>query len=272
MTVRARRAPVDLGPVLNAVTNDWEPGKVIAQRAGIDPKTGGPRLAALAREGKVEYQHDEDLDVRVYRLARDLPSTVEVGPVFERLPDTVDVAMTDTTWQPLGDMSFEQWQAAGAQLQQMGRAVNFWLGDWITYGESRYGEKYAQAVEVTGLEHQTLMNMVSVAKRVDPERRRDTLSWSHHAEVASLPPAQQEEWLDRAEQEGMTVARLRSRLQGTSKDAPDPDQQLAPTHVGQIHFKFVAESSDAAHAKVKELAALLERKGCTVSHKTAKGL
>lgn len=271
MTVRARRAPVDLAPVLNAVTNDWEPGKVIAQRAGIDPKTAGPRLAALAREGKVEYQHDEGLDVRVYRLARDLPTSVEVLAPVDIAP-IVDIALSETSWEPQADMSFEQWADAGQRLQRMGRAWQWWFGDWVLFGERKFGEMYDQAIDTTGFEIQTLMNVTSVARRVDPERRREALSWSHHAEVASLPPAKQDEWLDRAEEEGMTVARLRSRLQGTSKDAPDPDQQLAPTHVGQIHFKFVAESSDAAHARVKELAGKLERLGVTVTHKTAKGL
>lgn len=181
----------------------------------------------------------------------------------------VDVSMTDTEWTPLGDMSFEQWESAGAQLQTMGRAWQFWCGDWLNYGEQRFGEKYAQAVETTDFARQTLVNVASIAKRVSPERRRRELSWSHHEAVAALPPAEQDRWLSEAEQEGYTIRRLRSRLSGTAKDAPDPDEQLAPTHVGQIRFKFVAQSGDAAHARVKELAALLERKGVRVHHKTA---
>jgi hypothetical protein len=267
MTVRARRAPVDLTPVLNAVTNDWEPGRIIAERAGIDPKTTGPRLARLASEGKVEFTEDADLDVRVYRLAR--PSQELLPPQPAALAGAVPVDMTLTSWQPQGDMSFEQWEAAGNELQTMGRAWQFWIGDWLLYGEHKFGEKYAQAIDLTGLEYKTLANIVSVAKRVDPSRRRETLSWSHHETVARLEPGEQAEWLERADDEGMTVPRLRSRLQGTPKDAPDPDRQLAPTHMGSLRFKFVAESSEAAQALVKELAALLERKGVSVVHKQA---
>ncbi len=182
----------------------------------------------------------------------------------------VDVDLTVTGWAPRGEMSFEQWEAAGRELNRMARAINFWVGDWINYGERNYGEKYSQAIDVTGMEYQTLCNTASVAKRIPPERRRENLSWTHHAEVASLPPEQQVEWLDRADEEGMTVARLRSRLQGTPKTAPDPDQQLEPTHIGSISFKFVAESNEKAHDRVKELAALLERKNCRVTHKAAK--
>lgn len=184
----------------------------------------------------------------------------------------VDVEMTETAWKPLGEMSWEQWESAGAQLQRMGRAWQFWFGDWVTWGEAHYGEKYVQAIDITGLDYQTVANVVSVAKRVPPERRRSSLSWSHHEVVASLPPAEQDKWLDEAEQEGMTRNRLRSRLQGTSKDAPDPDAQLAATHIGSIRFKFCAESGDDAHARVKELASKLERMGVQVCHKTASAL
>lgn len=51
-----------------------------------------------------------------------------------------------------------------------------------------------------GHDKQTLMNMVYVASRIDVERRRERLSWSHHAEVAATEREQQEHWLDRAEE------------------------------------------------------------------------
>ena len=209
---------------------------------------------------------DEELEVRVYRLARDLPTSVEV---VEAPDNTVAVIVSEVSWKPQGPMTFEAWADAGQRLQFMARSINWLIGDWIAYGEHHFGEKYAQAIDITGLEHQTLMNIVSVAKLVPPERRREALSWSHHQAIANVKADEQDEWLDRAEQEGMTVARLRSRLQGTPKDAPDPDQQISPTHMGQIRFKFVAESGDAAHARVKELATFLERKGVSVVHKQA---
>ena len=36
---------------------------------------------------------------------------------------------------------------------------------------------------------------------IEPVRRRTLLSWSHHQEVAGMPPDQQDEWLDKAEQD-----------------------------------------------------------------------
>lgn len=274
MTVRARRTPVDLAPVLEAVTNDWEPGKVIAQRAGIDPKTAGPRLAALERQGEVEYQQDAELDVWVYRRKRNLPATVGLTITDEsgEMVPIVDVEMTETQWTPLGDMAYEQWELAGAQLQKMGRAWQFWCGDWLNYGEARYGEKYTQAISTTDFAKQTLLNVASISKRVPPERRRGALSFSHHEAVAALPPAEQDRFLDEAERDGLTVKRLRSRIGGTPADAPDPESQLAATHKGTVMFKLTAESKDDAHKRVQEIVAYLERRGFRVTYKTTAAL
>lgn len=61
----------------------------------------------------------------------------------------------------------------------------------LAIGESRYGEKYTQAVETTGYAVQTLMHMVHVASRIAPERRHPELSFSAHKEAARLEPAEQ---------------------------------------------------------------------------------
>ncbi len=196
-------------------------------------------------------------------------STIEVLPPAGNL---VDVEMTDTAWAPVGKMGWEQWEAAGRELQRMGRAVNFWLADWVVYGEQHFGEMYSQAIDLTGLEYQTIATIVWVAKAVEPSRRRETLSWSHHEVVAALPPAEQDKWLQEAEVEGYTRNRLRSRLNGTPKTAPDPDEQIAPTHIARVTFRLVAESDEHAHQKVKELAAKLERLGVTVTHKKTDAL
>jgi hypothetical protein len=65
---------------------------------------------------------------------------------------------------------------------------------------------------VTGYDRQTLMNMVYVATRFETSRRRENLSWSHHAEVAGLDAAEQERWLERAGADRLTVRELRLEL------------------------------------------------------------
>lgn len=84
--------------------------------------------------------------------------------------------------------------------------------DWLAFGERKYGEMYKEALEVTDLEYKTLRNAVSVGNQIEMSRRRDNLSWSHHSEVASLPPAQQDKFLDVAESENLSHKDLRRKV------------------------------------------------------------
>jgi hypothetical protein len=54
--------------------------------------------------------------------------------------------------------------------------------------------------------------MVYVASRFEISRRRENLSWSHHAELAAYEPVQQERWLDHAESNRLSVLALRQAL------------------------------------------------------------
>jgi hypothetical protein len=48
----------------------------------------------------------------------------------------------------------------------MDTAFQFAPGDALNYGETRYGERYSQAMEVTGHSYQSLANYAWVAKAV----------------------------------------------------------------------------------------------------------
>jgi hypothetical protein len=101
-------------------------------------------------------------------------------------------------WQPPQTLDHAGWLATGVSLAEFGRVNNWWVGDWIRYGSAHWGKKYTEAARVTGLDAKTLRNIAYVASRFDLSRRRDNLSWTHHAELAALPPEQQEQWLERA--------------------------------------------------------------------------
>jgi hypothetical protein len=121
-------------------------------------------------------------------------------------------ALTSVSWTAGAEMGFEEWVANGRRLGAVGRSVGWWIGDWLRYGNARYGEKYTQAAKITGYDTQTLMNMVYVAGSIDPVLRREKLSWSHHAEVAAMEPEHQQHWLDRAEESRLSVRDLRLLL------------------------------------------------------------
>ena len=111
-----------------------------------------------------------------------------------------------------GSMTFTDWASAGRQLAWLSHGVAWALGDWLLYGQAHFGSRYRDAIAATGLDHQTLRNYAWVARSVAPSRRRDKLSFQHHAEVAALSEAEQELWLGRAERLRWSRNQLRREL------------------------------------------------------------
>ena len=95
----------------------------------------------------------------------------------------------------------------------MGGSIHWWIGDWLNYGEIRYGELCAQGIENTPrYEFGTLANDKWVASHIAASRRRELVPWGHHACVAALEPAQQDMLLDAVINEGLSVRELRLRV------------------------------------------------------------
>ena len=109
-------------------------------------------------------------------------------------------------------LTYDQWEQVGKSLKHIQGCIQWWIGDWLRYGEAEYGEKYSQAMDETDYEYGTLRNSVYVAGSIPPERRVEGLSFSHHAQVAALPPAEQDEKLKQACHDKMTVRQLRETV------------------------------------------------------------
>jgi N6-adenosine-specific RNA methylase IME4 len=114
--------------------------------------------------------------------------------------------------QPNGQPTYEQWEAAGRALRSIEGSVHWWIGDWLNYGENVYGEKYKAAIETTGFDYQTLADDKWVAAKIEFSRRREILSFSHHKEVASLPPSDQDTLLACAERDHWNREQLRKQI------------------------------------------------------------
>jgi hypothetical protein len=117
-----------------------------------------------------------------------------------------------------GQLSFEKWVWIGKQLSDLTSSSAWRLGDWLAYGESAYKGRYRDAVEQTSLDYQTLRNYAWVAKRFTLSRRRDALSFGHHAEVAVLSEPEQDFWLRKAEQERWSRNRLRREVRASLRE------------------------------------------------------
>lgn len=126
-------------------------------------------------------------------------------------------AALNVAWVPGRRLEHPEWVGWGRRLGTMSRVSNWWVGDWLQYGAARWGEKYTEAARITGYDVKTLRNIAYVAKQFDSSRRRDNLTWTHHAEVAALPSEQQDEWLDRAVILRLSPGDLRLELRASQR-------------------------------------------------------
>lgn len=153
-----------------------------------------------------------------------LPAVLEVSDVI--VPISA-FAFTPTAMIFREAPSYEVWALMGRQLQYIQKCSPWWIGDWLLGGEALFGDKYLQAIHLTGNEQQTLMNKRWVAGRIPAERRREALSFTHHAEVAGLRPEEQERWLDAAERDCLTCGELRQAIRAEKK-RPTEDNGRRP--------------------------------------------
>ncbi len=110
------------------------------------------------------------------------------------------------------DTPYPVWAEVVKWLRKAEKSIQWWIGDALRFGERRYGETYAQALEETDYEYGSLANMAYVAGKVEVSRRRENLSFAHHQVVAPLPPEEQERWLaEAAPEDGSKRPRLSSR-------------------------------------------------------------
>jgi hypothetical protein len=120
-------------------------------------------------------------------------------------------------WLPESDLDLPLWQAVGGSLGRLGRYSHWWMGYWLLYACGKWGEMYTEAAKITGYDYGSLRNMAYVAQRFDLSRRRDKLSWTHHADVASLEPTEQDYWLDRAVEQRLNMQDLRTELRAAER-------------------------------------------------------
>lgn len=117
------------------------------------------------------------------------------------------------------NMTFDHWSQLGQELASRQRVLNWWIGDWWAAGQHRYGERAEIAAKgIFGKEYQTLMKIGSVSRSFETFRRRKDLSFSHHEEVAALPPEQADTLLEKAETENLSTKDVRKAAMLTKVD------------------------------------------------------
>lgn len=117
-------------------------------------------------------------------------------------------------------IGIDEWVRIGRRIFAVAESSSWWLGDWLLYGQVKYPDRYHRAIVETDLDYQTLRNYAWVAGKFPTHRRRTDLSFQHHAEVAALPPEEQDRWLERAARHSWSRNQLRNRLRAARSTTP----------------------------------------------------
>jgi hypothetical protein len=164
-------------------------------------------------------------------------------------------------------LPFDKWLSIGGQLSDVCTSSAWCLGDWLVYGEEAYSGRYRDAIEQTSLDYQTLRNYAWVVKRFALSRRRDTLSFGHHAEVAALSEPEQDFWLRKAEEFGWSVKRLRREVRTSlaERSASGDRQHEDAANRSQREWSMASLEIHIAPDKLELCHAAAERAGLSMA-------
>lgn len=134
------------------------------------------------------------------------------------------------------ELSFDEWDALGKKLAPLGKSIGFIIGDWINYGETRYGEKYERALDRTGMTYTTLANFSYVARKVEISLRNEKLDFTQHYVVAKLKTDDEKRhWLKMAEKHKLSIRRLRKSI-NFGRLATEKEVQGDPADRGYVTY------------------------------------
>jgi hypothetical protein len=150
-------------------------------------------------------------------------------------------SITPTGIQFSEDITEQEWATLGGKLGEIHNSMSFAIGDWINYANARWGERYDQAMAITGLSYKTLATYAHVSRRVDFSTRVENLDHCIHRTVAKLKdPDEQKYWLNVAQQNKLSVRRLIKsinfgRLATEDEVHGDPSDKGVVTHLALIN-------------------------------------
>ncbi|WP_281247785.1 LmbU family transcriptional regulator [Streptomyces colonosanans] len=128
----------------------------------------------------------------------------------------LDISAERTRLQIPQNLSLEAWCRLGGRILTVSDSSAWWIGDWLIFGQNQYGDRYRRAMKETKLDYQTLRNYAWVARKFEPPRRRGSLTFQHHMEVAALSEVEQDHWLDFAVRLNWSRNELRKQIRAST--------------------------------------------------------
>lgn len=126
---------------------------------------------------------------------------------------------------------YDEWQKLVAVFTDAKQSVTWVIATLIEFGQTKFGDKYTQALSNTYWSYGTLANMTYTIRNVPRHIRRPELSFWHHYEVASskLTAEEKDAWLAAAIKNDWSKARLRFEI-SQAKALPDVKSEEGETH------------------------------------------
>lgn len=175
------------------------------------------------------------------------------------------------------DLSYEQWYEAGMSLKGITQNIQWWWGDYLNYGERKYGEKYEQAVNDFGMNYETARQYARVANAYEMCSRLHNLSWSHHHEATAVEdPEERTALLEKAAEEGISKNDLRKlvrqkKIEKVREENPLPEGTYRVIYADppwKYNDELIEGYGAATHhyetLSIKELCELQDTEGRTV--------
>jgi site-specific DNA-methyltransferase (adenine-specific) len=153
---------------------------------------------------------------------------VEDRPALVLASEQVYVTETETGLIFREDTPIDVWSTLTARLIRAHKRLEFALADAINFGRG-YGERYANWVHDTQLSASSLNTISYVGRQIEVCRRRQDISFAHHAEVASLPPKMQDSLLGLAVENGWKREDIRDAARTARRQIKAAERALLPT-------------------------------------------
>lgn len=150
------------------------------------------------------------------------------NPLNDEPPEPPPFEFGDRALIVLPGISWDEWVSLWRTAEGMHQSSNFYMGDALLAGQREFGERFAQVVDPKYIHAQR--GAMWVCSRIEPARRKASLSFSLHRELASLDPAEQDRWLDLAEAGQWTVKDLKEEIEAErarQHNGPPPDDAMA---------------------------------------------
>lgn len=133
---------------------------------------------------------------------------------------TDKIEVTNTTLNIKQELTEEEWYNAIEYCKNVEKKIQWVIGELLIYGEKKKYRKYDELMTSTNYKYQTLADIKYVTENVKVSLRNETLSFTHHREVAPLSPEKQEFFLNKAEKEGLSVMNLRKEIRKEKLQTP----------------------------------------------------